>query len=218
MSSARSLVARLTGVVKDYHRGRETVHALRGVDLDLHAGELVALMGPSGSGKSTLLLVLGGWETPDAGELSLRLGSPRAAPWHDLAVIPQGLGLLDDLSVQENVALAARLAGDPSAAAYADELLQRLDIEALRDRRPGEISLGQQQRVAVARALVLQPAIVLADEPTTHQDAGNAAVIFAALRAAADGGAAVVIATHDPTGLHHADRLLTMSDGLLTGL
>jgi putative ABC transport system ATP-binding protein len=206
---------RLCGVRKTYGRAGARIDALRGVDLDLHAGEMVALMGPSGSGKSTLLLVLGGWERPDAGDIELFVDGqacqPQDAPWGRLGVVPQGLGLLDDLTVRENVALPGRLASD--AIAHTDDLLRRLDVDALADRLPDETSLGQQQRVAVARALALNPTLVLADEPTTHQDSAHVDAIFAVLRKVADSGAIVVVATHDLAGTQHADSIVTMSDG-----
>lgn len=213
-----SAAARLVGVSKTYRRAGEEVHALRDVDLSVARGEVVALVGPSGSGKSTALLILGGWESPDEGEV-LVAGGPADGPpdWARLGVVPQGLGLLEDLTVRDNVLLAVRLAGRTADPAVTDELLHRLDLVELVDRRPGEISLGQQQRVAVARALVLRPGIVLADEPTTHQDSDHAAAVFDALRAVAAAGGAVVVATHDPAGAAYADRLVRMADGRVLG-
>lgn len=207
--------ARLVGVHKAYLRARERVPALRGIDLTVDRGEVVALMGPSGSGKSTVLMILAGWETPDAGEVVLfgDEGQARTLSWSDVGVVPQGLGLLDDLSVRDNVTLSIRLAAGRADAPRVDDLMVGLDLEEFADRRPSEISLGQQQRIAVARALGLRPRIVLADEPTTHQDAGHADLVFAVLRAAADAGAAVVVATHDPAGTRRADRVLPMADG-----
>jgi putative ABC transport system ATP-binding protein len=222
---------RLVGARRSYRRGDEEVHALRGVDLELDAGGLYALTGPSGSGKSTLLLVMAGWEHLDEGVVEVAdeadgVGAassqaPARLHWNQLSVVPQALGLLDDLTVAENVLLPARL-GRRSRDAYpanddhVSSLFESLDIERLRFARGNELSLGEQQRVAVARALVLHPVVVLADEPSTHQDADHGRAVFEALRAAADRGAIVVVASHDPEGLRYADRVLAMSDGELS--
>ena len=208
-------------VDKTYRRGAERVHALRRVSLTLRAGELVALVGPSGSGKSSLLGVLAGWEAPDRGELtwSPALGAAGAGlPWSALALVPQALGLVDDLTVRENVALPVRLRPRRSraSAGRTDELLGLFGLDGLADRVPAETSLGQQQRAAVARALVLAPQLVLADEPSAHQDAAWVADVFAALhRATAERGAACLVATHDPEALRFADRVLSLVDGTL---
>jgi ABC-type lipoprotein export system ATPase subunit len=212
-------VVALRAVSKRYRRGSETVHALRDVHLTLSGGEVVALAGPSGSGKTTLLGVVCGWETPDDGELtwSARLPARNGAElgWGELAVVPQALGLIEELTVRENVALPARLGGHPGATARTGELLERFGLAHLAGRLPGETSLGEQQRAAVARALLLRPALIVADEPSAHQDAGWAGVVFAALREAARAGATCLVATHDPGGLAFADRVVAMADGAL---
>jgi ABC-type lipoprotein export system ATPase subunit len=209
------------GLDKTYRRGEERVHALRGVDLALYPGELVALVGPSGSGKSSLLGVLAGWEPPDTGELAWGQATRgRTAPaWSELATVPQALGLLDDLTVRENVALPVRLRLGPARAGEGrtEELLGLFGLAELADRSPSETSLGQQQRAAVARALVLTPQLVLADEPSAHQDAAWVHDVFAALRQVVhDRGAACLVATHDPDALQFADRALRLVDGELT--
>jgi ABC-type lipoprotein export system ATPase subunit len=219
------------GLSKRYRRGAEAVHALREVSLALYPGELVALVGPSGSGKSSLLGMLSGWDLPDEGELtwSAGLGSATAAelPWSRLAVVPQALGLVEELSVRENVALPLRLAAGPRRASddasdeaapggRANALLEAFGLAGLADRSPSEISLGQQQRVAVARALVLEPRLVLADEPSAHQDAAWVQDVFSALRDAAQAGAACLVATHDTDALVFADRILALEDGRLS--
>jgi ABC-type lipoprotein export system ATPase subunit len=207
------------GLDKSYRRGAERVHALRGVDLALYPGELVALVGPSGSGKSSLLGLLAGWEPPDAGELAWAPAVAGGAPgWWELATVPQALGLLEDLTVRENVALPVRLRlGRRAAHGRTEELLGLFGLAELADRSPSETSLGQQQRAAVARALVLTPQLVLADEPSAHQDAAWVHDVFAALRQVVhDRGAACLVATHDPDALQFADRVLHLADGELT--
>jgi ABC-type lipoprotein export system ATPase subunit len=208
------------GLDKRYRRGAEWVHAVAGVDLALFPGELVALVGPSGSGKSSLLGLLAGWEPPDAGELAWAPAAAGGAPgWSELATVPQALGLLEDLTVRENVALPVRLRLGRRRATEGrtEELLGLFGLAELADRSPSETSLGQQQRAAVARALVLTPQLVLADEPSAHQDAAWVHDVFAALRQVVhDRGAACLVATHDPDALRFADRVLHLADGQLT--
>ena len=207
------------GLDKTYRRGAERVHAVAGIDLALFPGELVALVGPSGSGKSSLLGVLAGWEPPDAGQLTWAASGRGAPGWAELATVPQALGLLDDLSVRENVALPVRLSLGRRRATEGrtEELLGLFGLAELADRSPSETSLGQQQRAAVARALVLTPQLVLADEPSAHQDAAWVHDVFAALRQVVhDRGAACLVATHDPDALRFADRVLHLADGELT--
>ncbi|MGY5883792.1 ABC transporter ATP-binding protein [Modestobacter lacusdianchii] len=210
-----------TGLVKRFARGAETVTALAGVDLRVDAGEFVALVGPSGSGKSTLLALLCGWETADEGRLE-QLGplagrSPADLGWRELALVPQALGLVADLSLADNVLLPARLRGATAdAEPRARALLADFGVDHLADRYPHQASLGEQQRVAVARALLLRPAVLLADEPTAHQDRGHADRLLDAVTDAAREGSAVLIATHDEIAWARADRVLSMRDGVLT--
>jgi len=210
---------RTTGLVKRFTRGVETVTALDGVDLAVAPGEFVALVGPSGSGKSTLLAVLCGWETPDEGALTLDGDlagrRPDALGWAELALVPQALGLVADLSLADNVLLPARLRGVDEHD-RAGELLAGFGLAHLADRYPHQASLGEQQRVAVARALLLRPAVLLADEPTAHQHRGHADRLLDAVRQRADDGAAVLLATHDELAWARADRVLSMRDGRLT--
>jgi putative ABC transport system ATP-binding protein len=210
-----------TALRKTFARGTEQVHALDGVDLVVSAGEFVALVGPSGSGKSTLLALLCGWETADGGTLAYsgRLAGrdPGTFGWPELALVPQALGLVPDLSLSDNVLLPARLRGGiRDAEERAARLLADFGLTHLADRYPDQASLGEQQRVAVARALLLQPAVLLADEPTAHQDRGHADGLLDALVAAAGDGSAVLIATHDEIAWARADRVLSMRDGRLS--
>ncbi|MGY1770057.1 ABC transporter ATP-binding protein [Blastococcus sp. SYSU D00813] len=205
-----------TGLAKSYRRGREQVHALRGVDVAVAPGELVALLGRSGSGKSTLLNCLLGWERPDAGAVEVPgAPEPAAAPWTTVAVVPQQFGLLEELTVAGNVALPARLAGDADPAAAAAAVLAQLRLEHLADRLPGEVSLGEQQRTALARALVVRPAFVLADEPTGHLDEELTGTVLGVLRSACAAGTGVLVASHDPAVVASADRVLRLDDGRL---
>jgi ABC-type lipoprotein export system ATPase subunit len=211
-----------TGVAlrRTFTRGTEPVHALDGVDLDVAAGELVALVGPSGSGKSTLLALLCGWETADSGTLAyggaLAGRPPQTLGWPELALVPQALGLVPDLSLADNVLLPARLRGSlAEAQERAARLLADFGIAHLADRYPHQASLGEQQRVAVARALLLRPAVLLADEPTAHQDRDHADALLDALTAQAHAGSAVLVATHDEIAWARADRVLWMRDGRL---
>ena len=208
------------GVTKSFRRGAEEVHALRTVNFALRPGELVALVGPSGSGKSTLLNVLCGWEDPESGgldwhgELSGR--SPARFSWSELAIVPQALGLLADLTLAENILMPARLTRQ--LAAYRDRAASLMDlfgVAHLAARYPRQASLGEQQRCAVARAVLLRPTLLLADEPTAHQDAGWTGTLFTAFRELATAGSACLIATHDPETWQYADRVLLMKDGNL---
>lgn len=205
-------------VSKSYRRGDEIVHALDGVSLTLGSGELVGLIGRSGSGKTTLLNVVAGWELPDSGTID-RAGSADDVPgWGELAVVPQKLGLFDELTVRENLEYPARLTGRlAELGGRIDELMENLAIAHLVERYPKETSLGEQQRAAVARALVLSPRIVLADEPTGHQDAVSERRVLDAFGRAADDGASCLFATHNVLLAPRLDRVLEMADGRLNG-
>jgi putative ABC transport system ATP-binding protein len=204
-------------VHKSYTRGRERVDALRGVGLEVRRGEMVALLGRSGSGKTTLLNCLLGWELPDRGSVRVPGAAEAAsAGWCQVAVVPQRFGLLDELSLADNVAMPARLAGLPSPRDAAVAVLAELRLEALADRRPAEVSLGEQQRTAIARALVLRPAFLVADEPTGRLDEDLTVHVLSVLRAACtESGTGVLVAGHDPLVVAHADRVVRLSDGLL---
>jgi putative ABC transport system ATP-binding protein len=216
---SNQVVVEGTGLRKSYRRGPEEVRALRQADLTLHAGELVVLVGPSGSGKTTLLNLLCGWEQPDEGRLawpSAPTAGRVAPPWDEVAVVPQDLGLVDELSVAENVELPLWLAGRlTDGRAEAAALLERLGLARRGDRLPTEVSLGERQRVALARAMVVRPRLLLADEPTGHQDADWATATLDALRALATRGSCCLVATHSQELLAGADRVLAISDGRL---
>ena len=208
------------GLTKTYHRGPEAVHALRGVDLRIRPGEVVALMGPSGSGKTTLLNVLCGWERADAGTLEWDgrpIESPADLPWSEIAIVPQDVAMIEELSVEENVELPLRLSGalKTEGPRRAQALVELFGLADLATRPPAEASLGEQQRASIARALVVRPRLLLADEPTAHQDELWVKGVLIALRAAAEEGTSSLLATHSEEVIEHVDRLLTIRDGVL---
>ena len=192
------------------------LRVLSGVDLEVAEGEVVAIAGRSGSGKTTLLVVMAGLVAPDAGTASV-LGRPAddAHPWHEVALLPQSLGLLDELTVEENVALPARLHGAKGALDLTD-LLDRLGLTRLVRRFPSEISLGEQQRTALARAVIGRPRVLLADEPIAHQNHEWAEVTMQIVAELADAGTACLLATHNELAFAHAHRVLELRDGRLS--
>jgi putative ABC transport system ATP-binding protein len=209
-----SPVLSLRGVAKGYREGATQHVVLRDVDLEVSAGEVVALVGRSGSGKTTLLTVAAGLEEPDAGTVAL-LGRPvRPAPtWAELALLPQALGLLEELSIEENVGLPLRL-GVLDGLDVGD-LLARLGLAHLAGRHPSEVSLGEQQRAALARAAVARPVVLLADEPISHQNEAWGREALDVIAELAANGAAVLLATHHPAALDVAHRVVALRDGLL---
>jgi len=202
----------LTGVSRTYRTRAEDIVAVANVTLDLEPGTLTTLVGPSGSGKSTLLNLVIGWEDPDAGHV--RRDERTASGWAGMGVVPQGLGLLPELTIGENIALPVTLGNLP--ALTVDELLQVLGLTELRHQLPDAVSLGEQQRAAVARALITRPRLIVADEPTAHQDEANTLRVAGLLREAAGAGSAVLVATHDPRVLGETDRVVAILDGRLT--
>ncbi len=180
-----------------------------GVDVDVEPGRLLGVTGPSGSGKSTLLAVLAGLITPDEGTVSPADRSGRTG------IVLQGYGLLPVLTASENVELPLQLRGvDPGEIrARAQEALERAGLDEAGDRLAEELSGGQRQRVAVARALVSEPGLLVADEPTAELDADTASIVLGALRAEADAGSAVVLATHDPDVAAFCDATIHLVDG-----
>ncbi len=200
--------------------------AVEPVDLRLVPGELLVIRGRSGSGKSTLLSMLAGILAPTEGVVLIdgedlyALPDAEAASLRNerIGVIPQGHTALRSLSVVENVLLPSiirsRVEGE-GIRERAEALLEGVDLVALADARPNELSGGELRRMAVARALVMRPETVLADEPTAGLDAGNAQVVLRMLRRAADEGAAVLVVTHEDEALRFADRVMTMDSGVL---
>lgn len=205
----------LDGVSRHYRTGSTQITALDNVSLSLVPGALHALVGPSGSGKSTLLNVIIGAEQPDSGHVRYSDGTSNGISerWDQLAFVPQGLGLMTELTLAENVGLPLRLGH--TGRRSVDELMTELAIDELGDRFGSDVSLGEQQRAAIARALITDPAVLIADEPTAHQDEGRARAIMAQFRALADEGSIVLMATHERRILDEVDVIVMMEDGHL---
>jgi len=198
------------------------VDALRGVSLQVPAGQYTAVMGPSGSGKSTLMHLLAGLDRPTEGTVAI--GGADITTMSDNALtklrrdrvgfVFQAFNLLPTLSAEENVLLPSRIAGRKVDRRALDALLERMGLAERRDHKPSELSGGQQQRVAVARALVTRPTILFADEPTGNLDSRSGAEILSLLREAVDeDGQTILMVTHDPRAAAQADRVLFLADG-----
>ena len=213
------VLVRVVGVARTFGRGPVAVVAVHGASGEIRAGARLALTGPSGSGKSTLLHLLAGLDDPTAGTISWpALGVRHQLRPGPIAVIFQGPSLLPPLDVAENVALPLLLAGlpAPEAADAARRALDRLGLAGLAPKLPEELSGGQTQRVAVARALAGRPRLILADEPTGQLDhRAGAAVVDALLETADALGAALVVATHDPLVAGRLTARWSMTDGRL---
>jgi putative ABC transport system ATP-binding protein len=211
---------------KSFGEGDAQVEALRGVDLGVSQGEMLAIMGRSGSGKSTLLTLLGGVDVPSSGQVLLE--EVDLATLADdqrtlirrrrIGFVFQSFNLLPILTAEENVALPLELDGVPSAQARenAGKMLELVGLEKRHAHLPGKLSGGEQQRVAIARALVIEPAILLADEPTGNLDSATGKRITAILRDLVDQhGQTLVLVTHDPQVAELADRVIYLADGLI---
>lgn len=217
--TAPSAVVVGEGLCRRHRRGAETVEALVDVDIEVAPGELVVVTGPSGSGKTTLCHLLAGLDEPDAGEVRRPAGTPTPPSWHDVAVVPQRLALVAALTLAEQQWLARRTrpASLERAAVDPELLNQRLDTAHLLDRRPEELSLGERQRGAIARALVADPVLVVLDEPTSNQDEEHLEVVVHELGEAAARGVAVLVTAHDPRVVAAASRRVELVDGRLVG-
>ena len=218
---------KLTNVTKDYPKGRQTVHALRGVDLEIADGEWLAIQGPTGHGKSTLLQIIGGLDRPSSGSVDfngrdlakLRETEMTKMRATSIGFIFQTFNLIPTLSAQENVetALVPLGVSDRSRRARAAEALGSVGLADRVRHLPSELSGGQQQRVAIARALVKEPKVLLADEPTGNLDEDTRDEIIGLLEKLwQDNGLSMVVVTHDSSIARRAQRLGTMKNGKLT--
>jgi ABC-type lipoprotein export system ATPase subunit len=214
-----------TGLVKSFGEGRAARRVLDGTDLAVEAGEVVAILGRSGSGKSTLLHLLGGLDRPEAGRIEVAGETVTGASEQRLSALRrrrvgfvfQFFHLLPELSGEANVLLAGRVRGArPEAAERGRELIDRLGLRPVAASLPSRLSGGEQQRFAIARALVNDPAVLLADEPTGNLDVEAGREVLRLLRAGADEGRAVVMVTHESAAAGIADRVLTLRDGRLS--
>ncbi|MFI2610848.1 ABC transporter ATP-binding protein [Kitasatospora sp. NPDC018619] len=221
--SRQTPVLHLENVIRVHGHGATEVQALRGVDLKVHPGEFVAVMGPSGSGKSTLLTLAGGLDTPSGGRVLVEgvalgeLNRRKLAQVRRRSVgyVFQDYNLIPALTAAENISLPRELDGLSTRAARREALaaLEELGIPELADRFPDDMSGGQQQRVAIARALIGDRRLVLADEPTGALDSTTGEAVLAVLRARCDAGAAAMMVTHEARHAAWADRVVFLRDG-----
>jgi putative ABC transport system ATP-binding protein len=217
-------VIRVENLSKTYRSGKNEVHALRGVDIAIGRGELVAIMGSSGSGKSTLMNLLGCLDTPTDGEYFLDGVGVNGLTRDQLAdlrnqkigFVFQGFNLLPRTTALENVELPLlydRSGKKRDTRKLAAEALDRVGLGDRHDHQPSELSGGQQQRVAIARALVGSPALVLADEPTGNLDTRTSMDIMALFQSLNEQGITIVLVTHEPDVAHYATRIIEVRDG-----
>ena len=220
-------IVSVRGLVRHYQQGDITVKALDGVDFDLEPGEFTTLMGPSGSGKTTLLNQIGGLDQPDAGTITIdgteisKLSSSQLADvrLRKLGFVFQSYNLVPVLSAYENAEFVLLLQGMPPAERKKRvmETLHAVGLQGMEHRRPGELLGGQQQRVAVARAIAGRPALVLADEPTANLDSKTSESLIDLMRTLnAEHGITFLFSTHDPRIMDAAKRVIRMEDGKIT--
>ncbi|MEK9997938.1 MAG: ABC transporter ATP-binding protein [Schleiferiaceae bacterium] len=216
-------ILQLRGITRDFKLGAQTVHVLKGIDLDISKNEYVALMGPSGSGKSTLMNLLGCLDTPTSGSYELNGTDVSSLNDNALAEIRnseigfvfQTFNLLPRSTALENVALPLVYAGlsKEERLARAAEVLEQVGLADRMDHRPNQLSGGQRQRVAVARALVNKPALILADEPTGNLDSKTSIEIMKLFDDIQAAGNTVVLVTHEEDIAQHAKRVIRLVDG-----
>jgi putative ABC transport system ATP-binding protein len=211
-----------TAVTRRYGDGESAVDALRGVTLEVPAGQFTAVMGPSGSGKSTLMHLLAGLDSPSSGTVSI--GGEDITTMSDkqltklrrrhIGFVFQQFNLLPTLTAEENILLPLSIAGRKPDKADLEALIARVGLHDRRGHRPSEMSGGQQQRVAIARALITAPTVLFADEPTGNLDSASGAQILALLREAVElDGQTTLMVTHDPRAAAAADRVVFIADG-----
>ena len=222
-NSTPDLMVEVRGVSREFHTAGSVVHAVQDVTLDVPRGEFLAIIGRSGSGKTTLLNIIAGLDQPTSGTVLVdgqditRYGDAEMTELrrHKIGFVFQSFGLLPLLSAAENVELALRIAGAGirERSRRTNELLELVGLGPRSAHRPYELSGGEQQRVAVARALANHPPLLIADEPTGELDSATGAQIFQLLHDVATSGVTVITATHDPFVIEHVDRVVEMTDG-----
>ncbi|MCU5409170.1 ABC transporter ATP-binding protein [Bacillus cereus] len=217
-------VVRLEDVVKTYGEGETQVQALRGINLTIHKGEFVTIVGASGSGKSTLLHILGGLDHPNSGNVCIGGENIYHLKDNELSIfrrrnigfIFQFFNLIPVLNVQENIALPTLLDSERVDEQYLNEIIQVLGLHERRNHLPSELSGGQQQRVSIGRSLINKPDIILADEPTGNLDTKNTKEVLALLKSTAKRyNQTVILITHDPAIASNSDRIITVEDGMI---
>jgi putative ABC transport system ATP-binding protein len=217
-------IVSVRGLTREYQQGSHTVHALRGVDLDIEAGEFTVLMGPSGSGKTTLLNMIGALDEPTAGTVTIdgqELGAMSSGARSDLRLerlgfVFQSYNLIPVLSAYENAEFVLMLRGVPPAERRQRVMrtLKDVGLEGMEGRRPNQLSGGQQQRVAVARAIAGKPTLVLADEPTANLDSSTSGELIELMKELNEQhGITFLFATHDPNVMAAAKRVVRLVDG-----
>ena len=220
---ATATVFRLDAVTKTYRMGDVDVHALRGVSLQMAAGDFIVLLGPSGSGKSTLLNIMGGLDTPTTGRVEYRGRDLTTASEHDLTdfrrrhvgFVFQFYNLIPSLTARENVALVTDIVAAPMSP---DEALDLVGLSPRRDHFPSQLSGGEQQRVAIARAIAKQPDVLLCDEPTGALDVATGVVVLEAIeRVNRTLGTTTAVITHNAAVADMASRVISLGDGLVVG-
>ena len=211
-------------LTRRYGEGETAVDALRGVDLEVRSGELVAVMGPSGSGKSTMMHILAGLDKPTSGTVQIAGTEITGLDDSQLTLLRrkhigfvfQFFNLLPMLDAEENVVLPLSIAGEKADKEWLDQLLAKMGLAERRRHRPAELSGGQQQRVAIARALVTRPTILFADEPTGNLDSTTGGEILELVRESTDAyGQTTVMVTHEARAAAIADRVFFLDDGLI---
>jgi len=226
MSAPTPPLLRLHDVHRRFHLGETTIEALKGISLDIHSGEFLAVWGPSGSGKSTLMNILGLIDAPSSGSVQLDGRDTHAMAddeltgfrSHKIGFVFQSFNLVPVLSAKENVQLPLQIRGGDliEAAALAERALIDVGLADFMHSRPDKLSGGQRQRVAIARALAVAPRVVIADEPTANLDSENSAMIVELMREMNRAkGVTFIFTTHDPRLLAHVDRKILLRDGAI---